>query len=102
MVLLNTTFHVHKSVEQQFIDWVHHTYIQQAMSSGLFTDPIVSRILIETDPEGTSYAVQLRASSHEAAGLWHDNEAGRMKNALAEKYGERILHFTTFMEIVNP
>ncbi len=101
MILLNTTFHVHNSVENDFLDWVHETYIAQAMGTGLFSDPIVSRILIETDPEGKSYAVQLRAKSHDLASKWHDKEAGLLKNALAVKYGERILHFTTFMEIVN-
>lgn len=102
MVLLNTTFHVHNSVTAEFIDWVYRTYIPKAMASGLFTDPIVSRILVETDPEGTSYAVQLRTNSHEKACQWHDNDAGDLKTGLAQKYGERILHFTTFMEIIKP
>ncbi len=72
------------------------------MESGLFTDPIVSRILVETDPEGTSYAVQLRTRYHNEASQWHDIDAGILKTKLAQKFGERILHFTTFMEIIEP
>lgn len=101
MVLLNTTFHVHNSVVQAFISWVQETYIPCATASGHFTDPIVSRILIDSDPEGTSYAVQLRAASHDDASRWHDTEASLLKEKLGKQYGERILHFTTFMEIIN-
>ncbi len=101
MILLNTTFLVHKSIEQPFIDWVHETYIPSAEKSGIFTDPILSRVLIETDPEATSYALQMRAQSHSDADRWHNNEACLLKDAQARIWGERMLHFTTFMEIIK-
>ena len=36
MTLLNTTFHVHKSVDALFIKWVKEIYLPVAMDSGLF------------------------------------------------------------------
>lgn len=101
MIILNTTFLVHKTIESQFIDWVHQTYLPTAQQSGIFTDPVFSRVLLETDPEGTSYAIQLQAKSHTDATQWHESEAALLKNALAQKWGEKVLHFSTFMEILN-
>lgn len=100
MILLNTTFLVHKSIEREFIDWVHNTYIPTAVETGIFSDPLLSKVMIETDPEGTSYAVQMRAESHNMASQWHDNEAATLKNSLVKSWGEKVLHFTTFMEVI--
>ena len=101
MILLNTTFHVHTSVNEPFIEWVKATYIPSAMKSGLFTAPLFTRIMMQVDPEATSYAVQLQASSHTEAEAWHDSMGTQLKDALAREVGERVLHFTTYMEIIE-
>ena len=100
MILLNTTFHVHTSVNEPFIEGVKATYIPTAMKSGLFTAPIFTRIMMQVDPEAVSYAVQLQADSHKEAESWHDTVAADLKDALARQWGERVLHFTTYMEII--
>lgn len=101
MTLLNTTFHVHKSVDALFIKWVKEIYLPVAMDSGLFKNPLFTRIMTQVDPEATSYAVQLQASSHRDAEAWHDSTAAQLKDALAREVGERVLHFTTYMEIMS-
>ncbi len=101
MTLLNTTFHVHKSVDALFIKWVKEIYLPIAMDNGLFKNPLFTRIMTQVDPEATSYAVQLQASSHSDAEAWHDSTAAQLKDALAREVGERILYFTTYMEIMS-
>ena len=100
MTLLNTTFHVHKSVDALFVKWIKEIYLPLANESGLFTNPLFTRIMMQVDPEATSYAVQLQASSHSEAEAWHDDTAAKLKDALAREVGERMLHFTTYMEIL--
>lgn len=100
MILLNTTFHVHTSVNDAFIKWIKDTYIPNALESGHFSQPIFSRIMMQVDPEAVSYAVQLQASTHSDAETWHDTEAAQLKEQLAKLWGERVLHFTTYMEII--
>lgn len=100
MTLLNTTFHVHKSVDALFVKWVKEIYLPIAKESGLFTNPLFTRIMMQVDPEASSYAVQLQASSHSEAEEWHDSTAAKLKDALAREVGERVLHFTTYMEIL--
>lgn len=100
MILLNTTFHVHTSVNDAFIKWVKDTYIPKALESGHFSQPIFTRIMMQVDPEAVSYAVQLQSSSHSDAESWHDTEAAQLKEELARLWGERVLHFSTYMEII--
>lgn len=101
MILLNTTFLVHKSIEKPFISWLNDTYIPTAEKSGIFIEPLLSRVLIESDPEATSYALQMRAQSHDDANNWHEQDATILKNIIFKLWGEKVLHFTTFMEIIN-
>lgn len=101
MTLLNTTFHVHTSVNDLFIKWVKAIYIPKAMECKHFSNPIFTRIMTQVDPEVTSYAVQLQASSHPEAEAWHDSMGAQLKEALAREVGERVLHFTTYMEIIE-
>lgn len=100
MILLNTTFHVHRSVDVAFRQWVREKYLPAAERAGVSQEPIVSRILAESEDGGISYAVQFKALSLEVARRWHDSEAHALKESLHRLYGERVLHFTTYMEIV--
>lgn len=101
MALLNTTFHVHKSIDSLFIKWVKEIYLPVAMDSGLFKNPLFTRITTQVDPEATSYAVQLQARSLSEAEAWHDDMAAKLKESLSREVGERFLHFTTYMEIID-
>ena len=71
------------------------------MDSGLFKNPLFTRIMTEVDPEATSYAVQLQAVSHSEADEWHNTAAAKLKETLSREVGERFLHFTTYMEIIK-
>ena len=56
--------------------------------------------MTQVDPEATSYAVQLQARSLNDAETWHDDTAAKLKEALAREVGERVLHFSTYMQII--
>ncbi|MBO5249767.1 MAG: DUF4286 family protein [Muribaculaceae bacterium] len=101
MILLNTTFIVHKSIESQFITWAKETYVPTATDSNIFINPIFTRIMADSDPDGNGYAIQLRAQNLEQAITWHDTVAAKLKQELSKKWGEKILHFTTYMQIIH-
>lgn len=100
MVLLNTTFHVHPSVDAAFRQWVKEKYLPAAERAGVSLDPVVSRILADSEDGGVNYAVQFKAEKLDVARRWHDTEAHALKESLHRLYGERVLHFTTYMEIL--
>lgn len=100
MILLNTTFHVHPSVDVAFHQWLREVYLPTAHRAGVSIEPLVSRILGESEDGGVNYAVQFKTESLDVARRWHDTEAQAMKEKLFRQYGERVLHFTTYMEIL--
>ncbi len=100
MILFNTTFHIHTSIDKDFTQWIRENYIPAAKSAGIFTDIEFVHILIPNDPDAKSYAVQMKAPSKAEAEKWHDNDGSRLKSILTSRYGERFLFFTTYMEIL--
>lgn len=58
--------------------------------------------MLNMDPEAQSYALQFRAASESDADKWSEEIATKHLGALAKKYGEAILHFSTKMEILQP
>ncbi len=98
MIILNTTFHVHSSVEDKFLRWVRVNYIPQALSSGMLYSPSLARILIDVEPESASFALQFSAGSIEDASRWHDGNGDVLRRKLSRVFGDRIVYFTTYME----
>lgn len=101
MIIFNTTFHVHLSVKDEFIAWVRKEYFPAALKNEAITEPTFAKLLIEVQEDAVSYAVQLKATSLEAAVAWHDNEGEQLRSGLMKRFGERVVFFTTYMESVN-
>lgn len=98
MIILNTTFHIHVSISDEFLRWVRESYFPSALASGLLTDPVLARLLIQVQEDAEGYAVQLRAASTEDAARWHDGEGDRLRRELTTRFGQRLVFFTTYME----
>ena len=102
MILFNTTFIVDVSAKAPFISWARNTLIPEAVASGIFTDPLMTRILPPDDEpcESESFAVQLKAESEDAVKSWQEKNFPSLFLPLAEEYPQSVLPFSTFMEII--
>jgi len=101
MVIINTTFHVHRTVKSEFNLWIRNVYIKAATTTGLLTNPLLTRIIEGEDPEGTDYALHLSAPSLREAARWHDDTAVLLRNDMTARFGERVLFFTTYLEVMD-
>ena len=101
MILLNTSFHMHVSVERDFLDWVRHRYAAALERHGGMGYPTLARMLVKPDEDTVSYCFQMTAESEQAAAMWHDSDdATALRGELTRRFGELIVHFTTYMEIL--
>lgn len=98
MIILNTSFHVHVSLDNKFREWVRREYIPSALSSGLLSSPRFASLLIEVQDDCVSYAVSFESQSTESAVEWHDGEGARLRSEVHREFGNGIVFFTTYME----
>lgn len=97
MIILNTTFYIHESIDEFFHQWLDQEYLPSAISNGL-SEPVVSRLLIEPQEGMTGYAVQLSSEEMAGAQSWHDDAAAMLRGKMSGRFGEKMLFFTTYME----
>ena len=98
MIIINTTFHVEKSIEDSFCKWVRDEYVPSALSSGILSEPSFSRIMIEVQEDCSSFAVSFKSGSIQDAVTWHDGHGAELRQSLHAKFGERALFFSTYMD----
>lgn len=101
MIILNTTFVVHAPLEGDFLKWVSEVYLRSAKDCGVFGTPTVARVLTRIEPDTESIAVQLPASSQQEAARWHDETAALLRDDLHARWGDHMMFFTTFMEVIQ-
>lgn len=104
-ILFNTSFHLHPSLADDFLEWVNNTYMPAAKASNLFEESMVARILaagVQAENDGVSYCVQFVTRNLTKAMEWHDSEAYQLKEAFSRRCGKcNIVFFTTYMEILS-
>ena len=98
MYILNTTFHVHKSVDSEFKKWVRTEYIPSAINPRKLTQAGFARLMLEVQEDCSSYAISLKATSLEDAVDWYDNSGAELRRELYARFGEKVVFFTTCME----
>lgn len=99
-MVVNTTFHVEPSVEQEFIDWIHSDYMPEAQEKGRLHTPLFMRILTPMEG-GVGYAVQMQAQSKAHVNEWIELLQPRLLSDMAKKWGRKVMYFTTLMEKVR-
>ncbi len=92
MILLNTSFHVLASRQQEFVDWAASTI------KHFDRKPVFVRILTVIDPDVSIYAMQWRFDTLELAEQWEETVEMPLLRQLSANMGEDALYFSTYME----
>lgn len=104
-LLINTTFVIDGGVKASFFRWLQDCFIGEAMSRGAY-DVVVSRI-IGPEPDATaadeaeSYACQFKMASPEGACAWRDHLYATLIPLCIKEWEQRVMPFTTFMDIIE-
>lgn len=99
--IYNTTFVIDRGVTDEFLHWVKAEYLAAVHRSETFSSVLMTRILLEVDPMTTNFCVQTTSSSLEEATRWHETIGANLIGALTNRLGDRVLTFSTPMEVVN-
>lgn len=101
MIVYNITIKVAAAIEEDWIVWQQQEHIPQIMSSGLFTEYKMFRLLDQDDSEGSTFIVQFFAPDKTHYQRYIDEYAGMLRQRSFDKWGNQFIAFRTVMEIVN-
>jgi hypothetical protein len=101
MLIINTTFQVSKSCEEEWTKWVRAKYIPEVIASGLLTEPRFCRLIIENEPDSESFAVQFQVKDIDTLDFWFQKYGVKIQTDLKDLFQEKVLSFTTVMENIE-
>lgn len=100
MIIYNTTFHIDPAIHDQFISWLKNDYIPAAQKDGL-NNPLLTRILAKSEDGSLTYALHLYADNLSTAAKWSSGQMPAILSDAYKKWGEKMLPFSTPMELIE-
>lgn len=100
MLLYNVTFGIDKAIETEWITWMKKHYISSMMSTDLFTEYKMYKVLTHDDENSVSYSVQCFAKTIEGVLKYLHEYAPHLTELHREKFKDRHVAFNTLLEEV--
>ncbi len=100
MFIYNVTCNVAPDIHAEWINWMRNTHIPEVLATQCFSSARILK-LMNIEDEGATYAIQY-TYDHDADILKYQSDyAPALQQKTKEKYGERVLAFRTYMEIIS-
>ncbi|MBG9375237.1 DUF4286 family protein [Panacibacter sp. DH6] len=101
MIIYNVTTHVDHSVHDAWLKWMQEEHIPEVLNTGCFTNHQLVKLLETDETEGITYAVQYYADSKAAYNRYTSIYAARLRQAVADKWGDKTVGFRSLMQVVH-
>jgi len=99
--IFNTTFLVEEPLEQVWLTHLRTEYLPYLQAQKWCSDILFTQIKPETRQDGISFSLQLIFDSKETLQQYLQNEQERFLQSLHDRFGQRILPFSTLLEEVE-
>ncbi len=100
MIIYNVTLKVENTVADAWVDWMKAEHMPELMSTGLFLDCRLCRLLEQDELEGVTYAAQYFCDSIDQYNTYIDSYATAMRDKAFKMFGGKFVAFRTVMEII--
>jgi len=100
-VLYNITTKVTPTIAEDWLHWMQEEHIPAILSTGLFTEHRLFRLLDQDDSEGPTYSLQLTAGDRNQYEAYLQQFASELRAATYQKWGNQFISFRSLLEFVN-
>ena len=101
MYILNTTFLIANEVIDSALNFIETSFLGVACGAAGFSGGRIARVLNSAEDGAESFAVQFETEDIAKAEEWLAAEAQSFFEELRKSFGERVLFFSTWLEVVK-
>lgn len=98
MIILNISFFVEKGVETDWLAWMKNTHLPD-MNSDLFDERRLFK-LRNIQSEDPAYSLQFHFSAIRSLENFETSTKDKLLAGIGERYGEKVLSFSSYLEEV--
>ncbi len=99
-LLINETFVIGYKSEKEWCSWVENIYSEAIKETGLAEDVLFSKVLSNYNPDGNSYALQLKILEKNFSSYKHHKELTKLREEMNLKFQNSIVSFVTILRII--
>lgn len=100
MIVYNVTLKVEADVADEWVQWMKNVHIPELMSTGLFVENRLCRLLEQDETEGVTFSAQYVCNSLTEYDTYIDRHAPQMREKSFALFGSKFIAFRSVMEIV--
>ena len=100
MIIYNVTVNVDADVAEEWLQLMKAVPLPESMSTGLFLDNRICRVLAEEEG-GFTYAIQYTAADMATYERYKAEHAPRLQAETQKHYGGKFVAFRTLLEVVH-
>ena len=100
MIIYNVTLKVNSDVVDAWVSWMKEEHMPELMTTGLFVDCRLCRLLEQDETDGVTFAAQYFCDSIDQYNIYIDKFAENMRDKAFKLFGGKFVAFRTVMEII--
>ncbi len=100
MIIYNVTIKVENSVADAWVSWMKTAHMADLMSTGLFVDCRLCRLLEQDELEGVTFVAQYFCESIDQYNNYIDKYSEIMRDKGFKLFGGKFVAFRTVMEVI--
>lgn len=85
----------------EWVTWMKEIHIPDVMSTGMFLEYRMCRLLGMDEPDGITYAIQYYCQNIDTYNLYQNHFANKLQADHAARYRGRFVAFRTLLEVVE-
>jgi hypothetical protein len=101
MIVYNITIKINPAIELEWVRWQQQEHIPDIMSTGMFTEYKMFRLLEQDESEGITYVCQYFASNAANYECYIRDHAPLLRKKAMQRWGDQFIAFRTVMRLVN-
>lgn len=102
MIIYNVTVNIDNAVHTEWLEWMKTVHIPDVMSTGMFIESRIYKVLADEDSGGQTYSFQYVSKSMQEYEQYRDIYAPALQAQVRNKYGDKFVAFRTLLEVIKP
>ncbi|MBT0607840.1 DUF4286 family protein [Aequorivita echinoideorum] len=100
MYIYNVTINIEESIHERWLDWMKNEHIPAMLATGKFSKALMTRVMVEEEMGGVTYAVQYTTENKEMLEKYYAENADELR-AQSKQFAGKFVSFRTELEIVS-
>lgn len=100
ILLINETFIIDHSVNDQWFDWFTNEFIPIVKDSGIVKDVILSKIQGDYNQDGENYAFQFKIKVDDYISYQNNSQLNSLQSKMRVDFRHKFGSFVTVLEVV--